>query len=90
MKFKACFLATMVLVTSNALATEPDTELGLSGVHFESDNRADVRKVFDKQAEPTPTAGELSMALYAKTQKRLAESFDQPMADRIGESSSGD
>ncbi|MBZ0334191.1 hypothetical protein MARI_18730 [Marinobacter sp. JH2] len=90
MKFKACLLATMALVASNALATEPDTELGLSGVHFELDKRTNVRKVFDKQAEQAPVDGELSMALYAKTQKRLAESFDQPMPDRIGESSSGD
>lgn len=90
MKFKACFLATMVLVTSNALATEPDAELGLSGVQFKTDNRTNVRKVFDKQAEQTPAGGELSMTLYTKTQKRLAESFDQPMPDQFGESASGE
>jgi hypothetical protein len=90
MKFKASVLATMVLATSSALATEPGAELGLSGVHFESDNRTDVRKVFDKQAEQKPAGGELSMALYAKTQKRLAESFDKPMPDRVGETSSGE
>ncbi|MFV8571564.1 hypothetical protein ACNQ6O_10200 [Marinobacter sp. SBS5] len=90
MKFKACFLAVMALVTSNAIATETETDLGLSGVHLERDNRTDVRKIFDKQADQTPRGGELSTALYAKTQKRLAESFDQPMPDRIGESSSGE
>ncbi|RMJ05621.1 hypothetical protein DOQ08_00291 [Marinobacter litoralis] len=90
MKFKACFLAATVLVTFNAMATEPEAELGLSGVNFQPDNRTDVRKIFDQQAEQKTEGGELSMALYAKTQKRLAESFDQSMPDRIGESSSGD
>ncbi|MDP4548542.1 MAG: hypothetical protein ABJM19_07060 [Marinobacter sp.] len=90
MNVKAGVLAVLALFASNAMATEPDTDLGLTGVQLERDTRTDVRKIFDNQARQKAGGGELSMALYAKTQKRLAESFDQPMPDRIGESSSGE
>ncbi|MBJ6138614.1 hypothetical protein [Marinobacter litoralis] len=90
MNRKVGVLAVLALFASNALATEPDADLGLAGVQLERDTRTDVRKIFDSQAGHKADGGELNMALYAKTQKRLAESFDQPMPDRIGESSSGE
>ncbi|WP_323751174.1 hypothetical protein [Marinobacter sp.] len=87
---KVCCFSVVVLAASNAMATDAETDLGISGVDFERDTRTSVRKIFDEQAEQPRKGGELSMALYAKTQKRLADSFDQAMPDRINESSSGE
>lgn len=80
-----CFTAMLTLAGTVANAGEPD-DSGLAGVSFSDDKRAEVREALNKQAEKPSEGGELPMTLYVKTQERLAESFDQPIPEKLGES----
>ncbi|ONF45040.1 hypothetical protein BTO32_00745 [Marinobacter lutaoensis] len=81
-----CLTGALMLVAPTVLAADPEPLPGLVGVSFAKDARAVPRKVLDQQAAKPARGGELSATLYVKTQERLAESFQQPIPDKMVES----
>lgn len=83
-----CLAGALALAATSAQANPPDNDLGLAGVSFDQDDRTEARKAMDEQAQRPARGGELSSTIYIKTQERLAKSFEQPIPDKIGESTS--
>ena len=86
MKYVLCFSAAMLLATGTAMAADTGAAPEIEGVSFADDKRPLTRKALDKQAQQPPRGGELSLGLYVRTQERLAHSFEQPIAEKMVES----
>lgn len=80
-------LVAGLLLATVTVAAEPEPAPGLMGLSFHTDEPAGVARIMRQQAEAPVRKGELSEALYIKTQERLASSFDQPIPEQIAESS---
>lgn len=86
MKYVLGIGVAVLLTSAAAMADKPAVDAGLEGVSFASDKRSPVRKAMDKQAQQKAEGGELSLGLYVRTQERLAQSFDQPIPEKMVES----
>ncbi len=76
-----------LLMTTTAAAAEPENASGMMGLSFQTYESTGVVRIMQEQAKAPISKGELSEALYIKTQERLANTFDQPIPERIAESS---
>ena len=76
-----------LLVATGAVAAEPEVTEGLMGLSFQTYETTGVVRIMEEQAKAPVRKGELSEALYIKTQERLTNTFDQPIPERIAESS---
>jgi len=75
-----------LLVAASAVASEPEPASGLMGLGFHNDELTGVEKIMNMQAEAPARKGELTDALYIRTQERLANSFDHPIREQMAES----
>jgi len=87
MKRLTAVIAGLLLATT-AAASEPEATPGLMGLSFHTYEPTGVERIMEQQVQAPVRKGELSEALYIKTQERLANSFDQPIPERIAEPSS--
>lgn len=77
--------ATALLFAGSALAGDAPED-GLSDVSLARKTTPQVRTALNHQAEKPAKGGELSTTLYIKSQERLADSFDQAIPEKLGES----
>lgn len=87
MKLLTVVLAGMVMAAT-AGASEPEPASGLMGLGFHRYEATGVAQIMDMQAQAPARKGELSEALYIKTQERLAKSFERAIPERMTESTS--
>ena len=83
-------LQQQINLTDEQIAAGKRQASELAGLSFDPQSAAQVSRIMDAQAEPAARGGELSEPVVLQTLERLKESFQQPIPQRIGESTRDD